>query len=276
MEDKWIKLIITNLSLPRDIVIAWLDARGVEAVQEFESHIEAYIKDEQKSDIEQLLNKQLHIKEDSFSFEKLENKNWNAVWEANFTPVSLGQIYIRAPFHPPNEDVAVLDILLSPKMAFGTGHHETTCMMSQYLNSLKLEDTKILDYGTGTGILAIIGLKLGAGFVTGIDIQNEAIENAFENMDLNKIPTHKYHLEIGDLDIIGTKKFDLILANINRHVLLSKTQSLHDLLNDDGQLVCSGILEKDINLVREAYTSVGFHETKVQQRGEWMLIVFNK
>jgi len=201
------------------------------------------------------------------STEIIKPQNWNAQWEASFQPVAVRDFCrIRADFH---EAVAgyTHDIVINPKMAFGTGHHETTWMMIDAMSKMDLTGSRVLDFGCGTGVLAILAERLGAGAIDAIDIETESYDNTIENAEINgcsKITTY-----CGELPVLADKVYDVILANINRHVLLTTTEMLHSMLADDGQLLLSGILGEDENLVLERYATAGFKTVSVAERGNW-------
>jgi len=161
-------------------------------------------------------------------------------------------------------------------MAFGTGHHETTYMMLEHMQSISFHDSAVLDYGCGTGILSVYAKMAGCRQLTCIDIQDEAIQNTFEHFELNGIPIGNTHVQKGDLDILSQKKFDIVLANINRQVILNQSQALHHLLNPEGLLVISGILKVDRQLILDQYTQSLFTLKSEAEKGEWTRMSFMK
>ncbi|MCB0644781.1 MAG: 50S ribosomal protein L11 methyltransferase, partial [Phaeodactylibacter sp.] len=210
----------------------------------------------------------------TFSQEYLEDKNWNAEWESNFEPVLVGSFCaIRATFHQPIYDT-LYEIIVDPKMAFGTGHHETTFMMVQAMEQLPLQGRKVLDYGCGTGVLAILAHKLGAAPITAIDIDPLSVESTEENVQLNETPGLTI-LE-GDLEVVEAADFDCILANINRNVILHALPQLATLCKAGGSLLTSGFLEGDEDLVKEAAAQQNFRPVRTFDRGEWRCIQFEK
>ena len=161
-------------------------------------------------------------------------------------------------------------------MAFGTGHHETTNMMIEHMSNMEFKGKSVLDYGCGTGILAIFAHKLDAQQIVAIDMQEEAIDNTVEQMMLNDIPPIDIDVEQSDITFLDDKPFDIILANINRHVLLSKTADIHKRLKPNGQLIMSGILKSDEKKILSQYGSLGFELKDSKYQGEWCLFEFVK
>lgn len=211
-----------------------------------------------------------------FSWEKtlIPGQNWNELWESNFTPVVVGDFCaVRADFHQPNPDVQY-DLLINPKMAFGTGHHETTWMCLAALEDLPVFGAELLDYGCGTGILAILASKLGAGHIEAVDIEEESWANTLENCAVNNV--HNVEVRCGILKDVQGRRFDGILANINRNVILDSLPELAARLKPKGWLLCSGILAQDEAVVTDAAIKNGFTTVSVRQRGNWLCIHFQK
>jgi len=204
----------------------------------------------------------------TYEVEELEDTNWNAVWEANFQAVSIGTFcHIRAEFHPKVTGFEHV-IEISPKMAFGTGHHETTAMMIAQMSKLNFSNKAVLDYGCGTGILAVLADKLGARTIDALDIDKNSVENTKEHIALNKVDN--VNVFLGDLEASSKDAYAIILANINRGVLLEQAKHLYKLLGDNGTLLISGILETDRALIEEKYLQAGFKIMGVQQDGDWL------
>jgi ribosomal protein L11 methyltransferase len=207
--------------------------------------------------------------------EEEPEQNWNATWESNFEPVLLpGFCSVRAAFHPKVEGIPY-EILITPKMSFGTGHHATTKLMMLHMQALDLKGKQILDYGTGTGILAILAEMLGAASVYAIDIDEWSFENAVENVKNNDCT--KVAVDLGDIGLITGKQYDIILANINRHILLDSMQILSDSLNADGTLILSGILkEQDTDIILESANANGLKAVSFMDERGWAAISFVK
>ncbi len=198
--------------------------------------------------------------------------DWNAEWEKSFTPITIdGRCRIRAPFH--DYDAAYqLDIVIEPKMAFGTGHHATTTLMIRQLFDIDLNNKKVLDMGCGTGVLAIAALKLGAGSAVAIDIDHWSVENTRENAARNNVALTA--VEGGVEAISGT--FDIILANINRNILLDQMPTYSRSLAAGGLLCLSGFYATDLDIIREKAGQLGLQFEKVLERDEWVSARFVK
>lgn len=235
----------------RDILLATLDVEGYDSFEETTEGLKAYILEE---DFDESRMKELSIMNSSdfkidYQIGKLENKNWNEVWESNYEPIDLdGQVYIRAPFHSSNSEYPI-EIIIEPKMSFGTGHHQTTRLMSRLILKMQLEGKKVLDMGTGTGVLAILAEIQKAKEIVAIDNFEWAVENTVENAEKNnctKITTLQ-----GDADSLKNLSFDVVLANINRNVLLEDMKTYIDTLSVGGELVLSGFFEVDFDLLND-------------------------
>lgn len=203
-------------------------------------------------------------------------QNWNATWESNFEPVVIeGFCSVRADFHDPIPGVQY-DIRITPKMSFGTGHHATTRLMMTQMKDLDFKNKSVFDYGSGTGILAILAEMLGATHVDAIDIDEWSYENGLENVTTNQCK----HIVVAQGDINWVKpgtKYDIILANINRHILLESMAQLDSLLHADGQLLLSGILKlQDTNIIVEKAKFCGFKMLRQTEDNGWTAILFEK
>lgn len=211
-----------------------------------------------------------------FSWKKtlIPSQNWNKLWESNFNPVVVDDFCaVRADFHAPNPDVR-FDLVINPKMAFGTGHHETTYMCLAALEHLPLKGAQVLDYGCGTGILAILASKLGASELEAVDIEEESYHNTIENCAVNHVKN--VLARCGTLAEVEGRDFDGILANINRNVILDSLPNLYAKLKTGGWLLCSGILIQDEAVIIEAAEREGLVKLGLQQRGNWLCIQFQK
>ncbi|MEM8585131.1 MAG: 50S ribosomal protein L11 methyltransferase [Bacteroidota bacterium] len=304
-----------------DELVALLSLGGFEGFEQTEGLLDAYLPIERGEEAEIWLAKIQLSHPFSYTVEELPDKNWNAEWEANFSPIQIGNwLGIRAGFHQPMPDLE-LEIVIDPKMAFGTGHHATTHMMCELMNTLSWSGKKVFDYGCGTGILSILAKKLGAEMVYAIDIERASYENTLENAETNEVVLDRVFC--GDLaafdsdfrrlghspndEILarsleeqgtGSKSdssqaeesemmppaevqnkqtpplYDIILANINRGVILDSLGPLKKRLLPAGQLLVSGILKTDAALVLNAADKLGFKTVSEQQRGDWMAWIF--
>jgi len=209
-----------------------------------------------------------------FSWNKtfIPGQNWNEIWESNFHPVIVDDFCaVRADFHEPIPGVK-WELVINPKMAFGTGHHETTWQCIASMEKLPLHSAKVLDFGCGTGILAILASKLGASEVEAVDIEEESYRNTIENCQVNGV--ENVTTRCGTLDAVEGRDFDGIFANINRHIILATLPQMAGLLKPDGWLLISGILLDDAEIVTEAANAAGFEKRWFTQRGNWLCGLF--
>ena len=253
----------------KDILIARLSDAGFEGFEEIEDNLEAFIKSEDfdKTLLEEIVFKyQLHYKESA-----IKHTNWNQVWEKNFQPVMVEDfVSIRADFHPPVAG-AEIEIVITPKMSFGTGHHATTSMMIGQMRGIKFKKKSVFDFGTGTGVLAILAEKLGADFILATDNDEWSIENAKENIAKNNCT--KISLMMSST--IPTKnKFDILVANINKNVIMHNLSSMVGQLRKSGILVISGLLTEDFNEIISKANSFNLKLEKKLSETNWICLKF--
>jgi ribosomal protein L11 methyltransferase len=200
----------------------------------------------------------------------IPHQNWNEVWESNFQPIILDDFCaVRASFHAPITSVQY-DLVIDPKMAFGTGHHETTYMMMDYMRHIDFLGKNVFDYGAGTGILAILAAKLGASHIDAVDIEHESYLSTLENAALNDTPQiTSIH---GTLDDVQGEGYAVIVANINRNVIIPSLPRLYAQLAEGGTILFSGILERDAPLVITAAEAEGFRYNEIKTKGDWVAI----
>lgn len=210
----------------------------------------------------------------SFTSNEIPEQNWNATWEADFEPVLVeDKVAILAPFHDKkNRDTLIVEI--QPKMSFGTGHHQTTYLMSKSLFDLDLKDKTVLDVGSGTGVLAIIAHKLGAKEIVGTDIEQGAVENAIENQHRNHIDDITFLL--GDIDVVEVKAYDLVLANINKNVLKSHLPTYAKLCKSGGSLYLSGFFTSDVEELIAVCSLNGFEKSEILEKEGWAVLKLKK
>lgn len=260
----------------RDIVISELTDIGFEGFLETDEGVDAYIEEAELDlqAVEEVLSRIRNAEfEVSYSTSVSEEKNWNEEWEKNFDPVEIKDLCrIRAPFHEPRSGFR-LEIIIMPKMSFGTGHHATTSLMTEYLMTTKVEGP-LLDMGSGTAVLAIVAHKLGVKDITAIDIDDWAFENAPENCELNGI--NDIVILQGDASLLGDKKFNTIMANINRNVLLEDIPKYADVLNKNGQLFVSGFYVEDLPLIQEVASRSGLTFNGNLEKNNWVSARFIK
>lgn len=208
-----------------------------------------------------------------YETEVLPSQNWNALWESNFSPVIVDDfVGIRASFHAPLKDVSH-EIVITPKMSFGTGHHATTHLMMQQMRTVSFPGKSVFDFGTGTGVLAILAHRLGARQVMANDIDEWSILNAKENFEQN----HITDIRLVQSDTAGmNEKFDVILANINRNVLLDNMSILSLQLNENGLLLLSGILQQDFEAIKAAAENSHLELVTENVRNNWLCLGFQK
>ncbi|MFT6749593.1 MAG: ribosomal protein L11 methyltransferase, partial [Flavobacterium sp.] len=228
-----------------EILVAELGEKAFESFMETENGVSAFVqKDLWTEDIlkgiEILDSDEFEI---TYTKEEIEQVNWNEEWEKNFEPIDVdGKCHVRAPFH--DKTIAEYDIVIEPKMSFGTGHHETTHMMIQHLLDLDVINLKTLDMGCGTAILAILAEMKGAKPIEAIDIDNWCYLNSIENAERNNCKHITVYEGVADL-LIG-KKYDLVIANINRNILLEDMETYSKCLDSGGILLLSGFYKEDI------------------------------
>ena len=237
----------------------------------FDAYIESYLFDEQVKDQVFEISKKYGL---STSNHQLENENWNKTWESNFQPVEVDDfVRIRADFHESKQGF-VHELTIQPKMAFGTGHHQTTFMMVQSMKKISFDNKKVLDYGCGTGILAILAEKLGAEFITAVDNEYPSYENTLENAEKNNC--NGINTVYGTLKDVVPELYDIVLANINRNVLLDTADLLASYIKEGGILLISGILIDDFPLIVQKYTeSLGFKLIDQKTKDNWMCLYFS-
>lgn len=250
-----------------DILLAELSQLPFDSFEETDSGLSAYIDSELWK--EQLLDKVEILQNASFQIdytvESIPVTNWNETWEQQFSPITVdAKLHIRAPFHPSGD--YPLEIVIMPKMSFGTGHHETTFLMSKMLLSQNLSNQKVLDMGSGTAILAILSEKLGATDIDAIDIDPWCFENANENIQLNQSRHIVVHQ--GDAKLLGNKSYHVIIANINRNILLQDMPAYCKVLELGGRLFLSGFYDDDFPMIDKCASSLGlqFHEKQIKNR----------
>lgn len=208
----------------------------------------------------------------SYSFALMPNINWNEEWEKNFTPINVeNKILIRAEFHQENPNLH--EIIIQPKMSFGTGHHPTTHLMIQQMLDMDFMDKKVLDMGCGTSVLGIFAKQKDASEVVAIDIDEWSVENSIENAERNNV---KLRISQGTADNLGDEDFDIILANINRNILISDIPTYVSVLRDKGKLLLSGLCFFDVEDILEVCDKQGLRLVNKQQREEWCSLLLEK
>lgn len=252
----------------KDLLIAKLSQLDFEGFEEKDTELHAFVSKQNFNDkaVKQLL-------EDSrlqYATSILSSQNWNAIWESNFDPVTVDNFcLVRADFHPANETMEH-EIIITPKMSFGTGHHATTYLMIQEMRKLDFAHKTVADFGTGTGILAILAEKLGCIDILAIDNDDWSIENAKENIEKNKCN----HVDVKKANVFKQlKKFDIILANINKNIILDNLSGLVFGLNTGGKILLSGLLKDDEYDILMACQAHNLSRVKTVERDKWISIL---
>lgn len=201
---------------------------------------------------------------------EIEKENWNALWESNFEPIVVNdRCVVRAPFHAPSG--AEIEVVIMPKMSFGTGHHQTTRLMMEAILGGDVKGKRCLDMGCGTAVLAILAAMRGAASVDAIDIDEWAYENGLENVAENGV-AEVVNLFCGDAELLGEQRYDVILANINRNILLRDMSCYAAVLNKGGALYMSGFLEEDVDALSEEASRLGLSKVAVAQKEKWCML----
>ncbi len=265
--------IINPLQPARDILVAELGTLEFESFRETESGLSAYIpKSEWRADI---LKEVYILQNDAFTIsykeEEIEPINWNEEWEHNFEPIEIEEtVSIRAPFHESGK--LKYNIIIEPKMSFGTGHHETTHLMVQHLLQTDLENKKILDMGCGTAVLAILAELRGAKELDAIDIDPWCYENSIENIARNNCTSIRVYQ--GDAALLKNKNYDVIIANINRNILLQDIVTYNSCLAKNGVLLLSGFYKDDIPTIDAETKKNGLKKESILERNNWVAVKY--
>ncbi|GAB3778929.1 50S ribosomal protein L11 methyltransferase [Spirosoma horti] len=260
-----------------DILTAELAELGYESFVETDEGLNAYIiePDFNEQALQELIAKYAAQTAIAYEVNSLEKRNWNAEWERDYEPIEVAdQVRVRASFHESDARFRY-DIVINPKMSFGTGHHETTAMMMEQQLSLDFSGKTVLDVGSGTGILAVLAAKMGAEKVLAFDIEEWAVENARENAELNDCPQVGVFMgTIADVD--PTSRYEIILANINRNVLLAEIATYTKLLTENGHLVVSGFYDHDAADIEQKAVAAGLVMANRLTTNQWTSLSFYK
>jgi len=259
-----------------DILLAELGEIGFDIFEDSDTGLIAYCQTDlfELRVFEEIISRYQCLGPIQFEIHEIEKQNWNAVWETNYDPIRIADlIFIRANFHP-SEPGYQMEIVINPKMSFGTGHHETTFQMSQALFDLDLAGKTVLDAGTGTGILAFVAKKLGASFVRGFDIDAWSVENSIENASLNDC--EEVEFAMGTILDESARKYDVLLANINRNILLDEMGEYADRIVSGGYLLLSGFYTDDIPMLIERAEALGLKYISQSEKNRWACLRFKK
>jgi ribosomal protein L11 methyltransferase len=271
MNQYW-KYEILNVSEEQSaVLIAALTDMGLEGFEEVTDQLIAFgkVSEINHAAVEEILNN----RGIPFVRSVIAEQNWNALWESNFDPVEVDQfVHIRADFHEAKQGFDY-EILITPKMSFGTGHHATTYSMMKKMKGIDFAGKTVCDYGTGTGVLAILAEKLGAVSILAIDNDNWSIENSIENIQRNNCKA----VSIQKAETIVTDKlFDIVLANINRNILLDNMQAIANAAKPNADILLSGFYEEDIPALAEAAAKYGMLVTDDIIRNKWVCLHLKK
>lgn len=265
--------IVSPLQPATEILIAELGYVGFDSFVENEKGVTAYIQKDKWNafildDINILSSKEFEI---TFEFNEIEQTNWNEEWEKNFKPIVVdNQVTVRAPFH--DKPTTKYDLVIEPKMSFGTGHHETTYMMIQHILKNDFKNKSVLDMGCGTGVLAILAEKVGANELDAIDIDNWCYVNSLENVERNDC--EKVSVYEGDVNLLDGNNYDIIIANINRNILLADIPRYTRCLNKNGTLFLSGFYKEDIQMIESKCNEDMLKLEEIIERGQWVSLKF--
>ena len=271
------KLSIHTTEEQGDIIAAYLSEFPFDSFDYQEGLMGAYIPanelDSCREEVEQMLEEEGFV---DYFFEDIEAQNWNATWESDFEEVEVrGKVLIRAPFHKERPGYHGMEVIIQPKMSFGTGHHCTTQLMIEALLGGDIKGKRVLDMGSGTGVLAIVAAKLGATNVLAVEIDDMAEESVRENIALNGV-ADKVESICGDARAIEDREFDIVLANINRNILLADMEDYDKTLSTCGCLVMSGFLAEDVAILTKKAESLGYKLSKHRTNDIWQALEFTK
>lgn len=264
---------INPLQPASEILIAQLGEVGFESFVENEDGVSAYI---QKSDWHESILNDLQILgsgefEISFNISEIEQINWNTEWEKNFEAIEVdGKCVVRAPFHPATN--VEYEIVIEPKMSFGTGHHETTFMMLQFILENDFKGKKVLDMGCGTAVLAILAEMRGASKVDAIDIDTWCYENSIENLERNHCKNISVFL--GGAGLLSGKKYEMIIANINRNILVNDLKIYRESLLPGGEIYLSGFYVMNLPIITETCNNLGLEFVENKEKNKWVAAKF--
>lgn len=267
-----------NFSVPRpikDILIAELADIGYEGFVEETFGLLAYIPEEDfvEKTLHEILT-EYKLSATDYSKKLVEPQNWNEVWESNFEPIAVeDKCYIRAPFHEAKEGFKY-EVVIEPKMSFGTGHHQTTQMIIEAMFNINFKDKNVLDMGSGTGVLAILAAKMGAKHLTAVDNEEFAYHNAVENCERNNIAN--VEVILGEIEKVKNKKFEIILSNITKNINIELTAYYTQMLPSGGNVVMSGFFENDVADVAANAEKHGFQLVSSHLKDHWASVLLTK
>jgi ribosomal protein L11 methyltransferase len=273
---EYVQVTLTCLEEYREILIAELAAIGFDSFLETETGLEGYVLQEQfsRDSFDEVISTYRESAALTVVEGVLPKVNWNEEWEKNYDPIEVGKlVYVRASFHSPQPGFQY-EIVINPKMSFGTGHHATTFQLLSLQGNIDHQGKRVLDVGSGTGILAIMAHLLGAKEVEAFDIDSWCVDNGNENFELNGLSTQ---MGLGTIREVKPKgPYELILANINKNVLLDELAIYTSLLAPQGILLLSGFYSEDIDDLNQAASLNGLHLTTQSTKDNWAALEFQK
>ena len=257
-------------AVENEILIALLGNAGFESFEEGNNILKAFIPEKEFN--EDSFGEILKIVPVKYSSSLIPSQNWNTKWESSFEPVIVNDFAaVRADFHPPVQNVRH-EIIITPKMSFGTGHHATTHLMMEQMAALDLHNKTVLDFGTGTAVLAILAEKMGAVSIDAIDNDDWSIENSKENIEANNCTRVTLH-KADSISLTGT--YDIILANINLNVILTNLPAIISASKKDTFILLSGFLKDDEAIMLKKLSEHGVSHVKTFQKGEWICLLIH-
>lgn len=275
MDYSEVKILLNPVMPSREVLLYHLGEIGYDSFTEEENGLNAYVptSDFSEEKLKKVLS-ELNEVDLSYTFEHIKTQNWNEIWESNFQPIIVNdKCIVRATFHEADQKYEY-DIIINPQMSFGTGHHETTFLVMSEMLKMNFADKYVLDMGSGTGILAILASKLRANKCLAIDIEEWAFHNAIENNELNQI--QNIEVKHGDVKLIQEIKnhFDIVLANINRNVLMADVENYITSLKENGELLLSGFYTTDASMLVEKVISLGMELVNQLEKNTWCMLHF--
>lgn len=262
----------------QEVIISVVTQVGFESFEQKEYFLYGYIDSSmfKHEDLRAILREYPFIQDIPYEIKYIHRENWNIIWETNFAPVSLyPDLLIRAEHHDDKEDKKYKQVIqIRPKMAFGTGHHETTQMMLKTMKKLDFKHKTVLDVGCGSGILSIYASFLGASHILAIDIDTWCIENSQENAALNKVKNIDVHL--GEVNSLSFEHYDIILANINRNVIISQLNTYTSMLDSKGYMLISGFLSADVVIIENEVKNFSLNIVDKLEDKDWVCMTLQK
>ncbi len=277
-EQFWVEVEVKTTEEALELVIAFASEIGTSGFWETDESLKCYFKKDEwdsgkgESFLNFIKNLEIEGQKVEVSVREFREENWNKIWEESIEPIEVGEKFVIKPSWKEYRGKSKIVIQIDPKMAFGTGHHETTRLMLRAIEKYLYPGCKILDVGTGSGILSIAAVKLGAEFALGVDNDKWAYENALENAKINGVED-KFKLILGSIEDVKEKNFDFIFANINKNAVIAMMKDFQTRLKKDGFLITSGFLDVEQGTIEEYLLAHDFEIVDVLKENEWVAIV---